>query len=92
MMDEKDECNGWSNEETWALDQWLSNNEYLYKMVGGKVKITRYRTGTDETIKKFIEGLKGTEEFKSMFDDVGDMKRVNWKELADVWKEDEEWG
>ena len=91
-MADKEGYDGWSNRETKTLDLWLSNNEWLCTEAARRVRLTKDKAGIEKALQEFVEGLTDAVGFGNMFDDVGDIKQVNWKELAEAWKEDEKWG
>ena len=85
---------GWTNHETWAVNLWLSNDEGLYNEVCEIVKNSEDKCGAEKNIKEYVEDLKemsksreAGEELKSMFDDIGSMWRVNWREISKAWEE-----
>ena len=89
MADEV-ECNGWSNEETWSLYTWLSNDEWSNNEIKRKLRTTKYGIGIDRVLEKLVKDLRREAIFEPMFADIGDIHRVNWKELVEALKE-EEW-
>ena len=92
MADERDEYNGWSNRETWAVNLWLSNDQGMYSEACRIIKDAEDAEDAEEKIKEYVEDLKvllneeGADELKGMFNDIGSMWRVNWKELVEAWR------
>ena len=93
MNDE--ECNGWSNSETWAVDLWLSNDEGMYKDISRIVRRSYNVEKAERGIREYVEELKemvndgqAGEELISMFNDIGNMQRVDWEEIVEAWWEE----
>jgi hypothetical protein len=96
----KEEFNGWTNRETWALNLWLTNDEGTYNEV---VRILKEAHKTDlkqgtktiykqDALKDFVEKLneikQGSRNLSLMFDNVGSLWRVNWGEIVTAFNED----
>lgn len=67
--------NGWTNRDTWVINLWLNNDEYLYEAVLELLKSDDL--GELKKILKF--NVSNTEEI--------DFKKVNWSEIFDSLKE-----
>lgn len=74
--------NGYSNYETWSVDLWVSNDENIY---GLWMDNTPPRGWTAKEVEQFMKEVwpNGTPDMKNS----GDYRKVNWKELADMWNE-----
>ena len=88
MMDEGEICDGWSNRETRTAYIWLSNNMWMQNERRRRMMLlVKTGIGTDKILQHFVEGMIGAVGFGNMFDEIGDIKQVNWKELADTCEE-----
>tara|TARA_R100000750_G_C2300258_1_gene78511 strand:- start:196 stop:444 length:249 start_codon:yes stop_codon:yes gene_type:complete len=80
----REEHNGWTNRETWAAHLWITNEESLYA--------SALHANTGLLLKEYMEELlslrQESETLQIMFDDIGSLWRVNWKEIHDAIKED----
>ena len=80
----REEHNGWTNRETWAAHLWITNEESLYT--------SALHANTGLLLKEYMEELlslrQESETLQIMFDDIGSLWRVNWKEIHDAIKED----
>jgi len=76
----EDTYNGWTNRETWATNLWLTNDEGMYKFV-------MYSLHSPQELQEWTEELSDekqeSETLTNMFNDIGSMWRVNWKEIFD---------
>ena len=96
----KDEYNGWTNRETWALNLWLTNEEGIYNETlrvlreahKEDVKNKTNNIYKQDALRDFVEDLreeqKDNKQLISMFQDVGSLWRINWGEVVDAFKED----
>ena len=85
MMDEEEICDGWNNKETRTAYLWLSNNMWLQN--GRRIRrmaLVKNGMGADKILQHFVEGLIGAVGFSNMFDEIGDIKRVDWEELEET--------
>ncbi len=83
-MDELNKYNGWTNYETWACHLHLTNDDYLYNTA----KIMNARL-----LESYVYSLQNDDPFlshKPMFDDIGSIWRVNFREIAESFLEDSE--
>ena len=78
MTDKKH--SGWTNYETWNVNLWLSNDEGLYQALLKAVK-------DGQSIEEFVRDM--AEASGGKFGDLCEvcLNRVNWQEIADLWKE-----
>ncbi len=98
MNDE--EYNGWTNHETWATALHWGNNESLYNHYRGAMKeldnIRDFAAWIKDETKNLCStaywwaefGRKRPDEVRMMADEIGDLQRVNWDELAAAWLEE----
>lgn len=80
----KEEYQGWTNWETWNMALWADNEEAMYKdRVATQKKIKKWDANS---VKKFLLGYypKGTPDMEPK-----EISKVNWKEIADSFNEDE---
>ena len=85
MMDEEEICDGWSNRETRTAYIWLSNNMWMQNERRRRMMLlVKNGIGTDKILQHFVEGLTGAVGFSNMFDEIGDIERVNWIELEET--------
>jgi len=75
---------GWTNRETWAAHLWIANDQSLYT--------SALHANTACLLEDYMEELlslrQESETLQTMFDDIGSLWRVNWKEIHDAIKED----
>ena len=80
----REEHNGWTNRETWAAHLWITNEESLY--------VSALHANTGLLLKEYMEELlslrQESETLQTMFDDIGSLWRVNWKEIHEAIKQD----
>lgn len=80
----REEYNGWTNRETWAAHLWITNDQSLYT--------SALHANTAFLLEEYMEELlslrQESETLQTMFDDIGSLWRVNWKEIHDAIKED----
>lgn len=72
----KEEYNGWSNYDTWAVSMYLNNEETLYNMLSkerGKLTVQKLQQIFSQLSKYNMKGSK----------DI-DPKEVNWQEIVDT--------
>ena len=75
---------GWTNRETWAAHLWIANDQSLY------TSALHANTGCllEEYMEELLSLRQESETLQIMFDDIGSLWRVNWKEIHDAIKED----
>jgi hypothetical protein len=94
-----DEYNGWTNRETWAAALHLSNDESLYnicrRMVAGSSNnmiagedLERFVTDAVECVLYPNPNEPGEEWTRLMISDVGSFWRVDWKEVAQSFRDE----
>ena len=93
MTDEEKICEGWGNRETRTAYMWLSNNMWLRnERIRRRMLLTNNGIGANKILQHFVEGLMGAVGFGNMFDEIGNIKRVNWEELEEKLSEcDKQW-
>lgn len=94
----KEDYNGWTNRETWAVMLHINNDQWLLETALDYAKIALHQEEKDgltsyvlgETIKNWIEddlltleNIAGNEDLFLMLTDIGSLFRVNWQEVAD---------
>ena len=97
--------NGWTNRETWAVNVWVSNLEYLQDdcaefLRGLSEDDTDYdiETKTRDWFESILDVLREDAQLnKTSFDlydnirrEIGSLWRVNWRELGQMWLDDSE--
>lgn len=75
ILNESEQYNGWTNFDTWAVSEYINNEEPLYNILEKhRGKIT-------------VDGLKKIFELLRRYNRVGydevDKKNVNWQEIVD---------
>mgnify|MGYP003626025697 FL=1 len=79
--------NGWSNEETWAVNLWITNNESTYNMVTKLYGYSKDDTDFANSLEKVFwilwEGVIPEIVVPTSIPMLG----VNWKEISEVWGE-----
>ena len=97
--------NGWNNRETWAAKLWIDNDQALYEIAREYTQeeiqghdegeeINAYDLG--QTLKSWIEddlltleNIAGNQELFNMLTDIGSLYRVDWREIAQAFIDDE---
>jgi hypothetical protein len=87
------EYNGWWNYETWCVGLWIDNDQGLYNMrrelVAQYDDLVNYELA--ERIKTWVDGMVPDLGATLWSDLLGAaLSEVNWLELADSWREEEE--
>ena len=82
--------NGWSNYETWNVHLWLTNDEGSYEMARDAVRHARPNR-EDEAIRDLVREM-APDLGASMFSDLltAALDSVNWQEVADAFKDEDE--
>lgn len=81
----KENYNDWSNRETWIISLWLNNEPTTYELA------REYAQASPEDLKEWIQSLKNNHDNTAgMFNDLLEtaLDRVDWRELADTFKEE----
>ncbi len=94
-MDRNNEYQGWTNRETWAVNLWLSNDQGLYNWVNDLKANTNsplefadaLKSYVEDDLKEYANESERGSEIRTMFDDIGSLWRVEWKEIATSWSE-----
>jgi len=88
----KEECNGWSNQETWTANLWLANeqvtSEHARDLCDPAHGRTKYENG--RLLQEYVQGLAGRlyGEASMRADMFGcAMARVEWHEVAEHFEE-----
>lgn len=69
--------NGWTNRETWACKLWLDNTPETYNEA--KIQPTAY------DLEQYFNSI---EDFTDAREDIGSVRRVNFKEIWDSYEDD----
>jgi hypothetical protein len=103
-----EEYNGWKNRETWAAKLWIDNDQALYEIAREYAQeeiqghdegeeINAYHLG--QTFKGWIEddlltleNIAGNQALFNMLTDIGSLYRVDWREIAQAFIDDEKEG
>ena len=80
------EYNGYPNYETWNIELWIDNEEWLYNE---RIRFLKYNStiGAAE-VELFCRGMfpDGTPDMCG----ASDMEKVDWEHLAELWREEAE--
>lgn len=103
-MKTKEEYNGYSNRETWALNLWLTNDEGFYHEIREEMipqlkkryddedlpyrLADRLRDWVENDLKEFADESNAGSLIRNMFEDIGSLWRIDWQEIAGYWLED----
>jgi len=79
--------NGWSNEETWAVNLWITNNQPTYnmctKLYGYSKDDTDFANSLEKVFWLLWEGVIPEIVVPTSIPMLG----VNWQEISEVWGE-----
>lgn len=92
MQATNDTYNGWKNRETWACALWLSNDYMAYRLTLEVMRVARrdgmpYDTAMREHVESMIDLQVAPD---GMCDDIGSLWRVDWREVAESFREEVE--
>ena len=87
-MKNNEEYNGWKNRETWAMNLWLTNDEYICNELmprWERESENKYDCGRriEEWVEEESEDYFGSTNHKTFLREVGSMWRVEWGDIAD---------
>jgi hypothetical protein len=83
------EYNGWTNRETWATALYINNDEGLINPLNEVAKLHDNLNDMAEEIESFINEVLDFDNISTnrnaflMFQDIGSLYRVNWREIAE---------
>ena len=82
-----EECNGWSNWETWNINLWLANDEGLYyetlRICDKEQNPHQYEFERDEELRDWVDELLE----ENIITDKVSLWRVNWKEIVESFQQ-----
>lgn len=76
-----EQYNGWTNRETWATVLHLTNTDYMYEDCKGLSPSKLYSYVWQ--IFRAVE-YNRIRPLVAMVEDIGDLNKVNWQEVADA--------
>jgi len=85
--------NGWTNYETWCVNLWLDNEEWMSETLFGIATDTDLDVyDKSEALKDFVNELNPLVDGASMFTDLlnGALSMVNWREIIENHVDDGE--
>ena len=81
-----EECNGWTNWETWVVNLWLANDEGLYhemlRMCDKEQNPHEYEFQRADELRDWVDSLMD----ENIITDKVSLHRVDWKEIIDSWQ------
>ena len=85
-MSNDKEYNGWTNWETWNVALWVDNDYETYKEKQRYVRTRHFRESFEDLVESFCNKRypNGTPDM----DNSSEMRKVNYEEIANAWKED----
>lgn len=82
-----EECNGWTNWETWVVNLWLANDEGLYNetlwMCNKEENPHEFEFERADELRDWVDSLMED----NIITDKVSLHRVNWKEIIDSWQD-----
>ena len=89
-MEKERGFNGWTNYETWACALWLGNEPGTYELQREWAKQAKGVGQLADMIRDFVEEENPLSDKASMYSDLlnGALSEVNWHEIAESIKED----
>lgn len=90
---EAERCNGWSNQETWTMHLWLSNEQgtYDHARVIARIGKGEHPYNAADRMREYCDDLAHQRRFNgTMFYDLimCTFARCNWFEVAAAFRED----
>ena len=86
-MTESEECNGWTNWETWVVNLWLTNDEGLYyetlRICDRDLNPHEYEFKRREELELWVDELMDD----NIITDKVSLHRVNWKEIVESFQQ-----
>ena len=82
------EYNGWTNWATWNVDLWLCNDEKLCKLAKEQNSPEYLQELCEHFITDFLD-FWNEDRFGNKSFDEREWENVNWEELYDTYKEEE---
>ena len=86
-MTESEECNGWTNWETWVVNLWLTNDEGLYyetlRICDRDLNPHEYEFQRREELELWVDELMD----ENIITDKVSLHRVNWREIVESWQD-----
>lgn len=79
--------NGYTNRETWATVLHISNNETLYYCIN-PLKFDYFGPALVFQIRDTLYQYFNKGELVEMLEDIGDISKVNWREVAEAVNHD----
>ena len=97
MATSTDEYQGWTNRETRAVHLWLSNDEGLYDAARSSVAYGDAKGLSihgDDELKLSTESMLDPADCQwpeqdTMRKEIGSLWRVNWREVADAFRDED---
>lgn len=85
-----EEYNGWLNYETWAVNQWLSNDEALYQTTRELISMpTDQPYEKEQALRGFVEELcEPSLQDPSLMSDLlsKSLSRVDWSAIVEAYE------
>lgn len=86
-----EQYNGFCNQETWAVNLYLNNNEYFYgQATEFRYNLAQYLENELFNWEHYFDEKRLNKHLLEMFFDIGDINKVDWEEVANNFLEDQE--
>lgn len=83
-----EEHNGWTNRETWLVNLWLANDEYLYATVPAIIERSASDLAAGEAICEWLHEFMTENGASGIASDLlrQSLARVDWRRIGEAWR------